>query len=78
MPVAIRQPNSRGRREDSGKESEDFREISTSEAGRQFRAAVLLGYFRADCNLGEDLAPIQRAILPSTPDAQPLRPEGEN
>ena len=40
---------------------------------------VLLRYFRADCIRGDDdFAPIQRAILPSSPDAQPLRPLGEN
>ena len=40
---------------------------------------VLLRYFRADCIRGDDdFAPIQRAILPSIPDAQPLRPLGEN
>ena len=39
---------------------------------------VSLRYFRADFIRGDDVAPIQRAILPSSPDAQPLRPLGEN
>ena len=62
----------------SVKTAANFREFSTAAASRKFTTIVVVDYFLADCSFGDDFAPIQRAILPLAPDAQPLRPEGEN
>ena len=55
-----------------------FLTIFLTKASRCSQLSNNHDYFRADRVLGDDLAPIQRAILPSIPDAQPLRPLGEN